>query len=264
VLFDGRTLLHVEGERIETKSTHGTGCTFASAIAAELAKGADVIRAVQRAKSYITTAIRLAEPIGHGFGPTHHLGCLYNRAARYDILGQLERGVAELQAAGIASLIPEVQSNLGMALPGATTPEEVAAWQGRIVRLGDTAHPVGSPRFGASQHVATIILTVMRFDPTYRSAMNIRYGEDILRASEAAGLKIISFSRRDEPAELKAHEGSTLAWGVATAIQGNGAIPDIICDRGGVGKEAMVRVLGHDPLGVAHKVIAIRRHLFPQ
>jgi hydroxymethylpyrimidine/phosphomethylpyrimidine kinase len=261
VLFSGRTLLHIEGERIDTKSTHGTGCTFASAIAAELAKGEDVIEAVQRAKSYIITAIRLAEPIGHGFGPTHHLGFLYNQAARYDVLCQLERAMAELQAAGIASLIPEVQSNLGMALPGAAIPEEVAAWAGRIVRVGDNVHPVGNPRLGASRHVATIILTAMRFDGAYRSAMNIRYGDDVLRACEAAGLKIASFSRRDEPGELKARQGSTLARGVATAIKAYGAVPDIIYDLGDVGKEAMVRVLGHDSLEVARKVIAIRQHL---
>jgi hydroxymethylpyrimidine kinase / phosphomethylpyrimidine kinase / thiamine-phosphate diphosphorylase len=261
VLFTGRTLLHIEGERIDTKSTHGTGCTFASAIAAELAKGADVIDAIQRAKSYISTAIRLAEPIGHGFGPTHHLGLLYNQAARYDILRHLEGAVAELQAAGIAALIPEVQSNLGMALVGAATPEEVAAWEGRIVRVGNNIHPVGSPRFGASRHIATIILTVMRVDAAYRSAMNICYGDDVLRACESAGLKVTSFSQRDAPAEPKAREESTLAWGVATAIKSYGAVPDIIYDCGEVGKEAMVRVLGHDPLEVVRKVIAIRQHL---
>jgi hydroxymethylpyrimidine/phosphomethylpyrimidine kinase len=80
ILFDGQALQYLEGERIETKSLHGTGCTFASAITAELAKGAEVTAAVRRAKAYITTAIRLAPPIGHGFGPTHHLGELYLQA----------------------------------------------------------------------------------------------------------------------------------------------------------------------------------------
>jgi hydroxymethylpyrimidine/phosphomethylpyrimidine kinase len=81
VFFDGHTFQYFAGERIETKSLHGTGCTFASAIAAELAKGAEVADAVRSAKAYITTAIRLAEPIGHGFGPTHHFGALYRQAA---------------------------------------------------------------------------------------------------------------------------------------------------------------------------------------
>jgi hydroxymethylpyrimidine/phosphomethylpyrimidine kinase len=86
VLFDGDAFQYLEGERIETKSLHGTGCTFASAITAELAKGAEVGAAVRRAKAYITTAIRLAPPLGHGFGPTHHFGELYAQAGRDDFI----------------------------------------------------------------------------------------------------------------------------------------------------------------------------------
>jgi hydroxymethylpyrimidine/phosphomethylpyrimidine kinase len=261
VLFDGQTFEHLQGERLETKSTHGTGCTFASAIAAELAKGADIPQAVRRAKAFITAAIRLAEPIGHGYGPTHHLGALYQQAARYDILCQLEQAVAGLQAGDIARLIPEVQSNLGMALPTAQTLADVAAWEGRIVRLGNRIQPVGSPRFGASRHIATVILSAMRLDATCRSAMNIRYQDDILRACQAAGLHMGSFSRRSHSTEAKVHEEATLARGVAEAVQTYGAIPDLIYDRGDVGKEAMVRVLGRDPLQVARKVLAIRHHL---
>jgi hydroxymethylpyrimidine kinase/phosphomethylpyrimidine kinase len=261
VLFDGRGVEYIQGERIETKNTHGTGCTFASAIAAELAKGADVVEAVRRAKAFITAAIRLAEPIGHGYGPTHHLGALYHQAARYDILCQLERAVAELQRGDIAALIPEVQSNLGMALPNAKSLEDVAAWEGRIVRLGNSVRPVGSPRFGASRHVATAILTAMRVDASSRSAMNIRYSDDILRACHEAGLSVGRFSYRHDPSTVRASEGSTLAEGIAEAIREFGGVPDIVYDLGGVGKEAMVRVLGADPLHVAHKVLAIRRHL---
>jgi hydroxymethylpyrimidine kinase / phosphomethylpyrimidine kinase / thiamine-phosphate diphosphorylase len=220
-----------------------------------------VVEAVRRAKAYITTAIRLAEPIGQGFGPTHHFGALYNQASRYDALLQLEQAMAQLRAGGIAALIPEVQSNLGLALPRAATVQEVAAWEGRIVRVGDDIRPVGSPRFGASHHVATIILTAMRSDPMYRSAMNIRYSEDVLRAGQAADLRLAQFSPRDEPSEVKRGQSSTLAWGVAEAIQGMGAVPDLIYDRGEVGREAMVRVLGRDALEVAHKVLMIRNRL---
>jgi hydroxymethylpyrimidine kinase/phosphomethylpyrimidine kinase len=261
VFFDGRRFHYFEGERIATKSVHGTGCTFASAIAAELAKGAEVTEAVRRAKAYITTAIRLAEPIGHGFGPTHHFGALYHDAARYDILLQLEEAVTHLRASGIAALIPEVQSNLGLALPQAITLQEVAAWEGRIVRVGEDIRPVGGPRFGVSRHVATIILTAMRFDPRYRSAMNIRYGEDILQACQAANLLIARVSRRDQPVKAPSHEDLTLAWGVAEAIERMGTVPDIIYDLGEVGKEAMVQVLGYDAAEVARKVLMIRHRL---
>ena len=61
-------------EKIETKNTHGTGCTLSSAIAAGLAKGAELSEAVAEAKAYVTAAIAAADEltIGHGHGPVHH------------------------------------------------------------------------------------------------------------------------------------------------------------------------------------------------
>ena len=58
--------------RIETNNTHGTGCTFASAIAAALARGTDLRGSVAMAKAYVTKALQAAYPVGHGRGPVHH------------------------------------------------------------------------------------------------------------------------------------------------------------------------------------------------
>ena len=77
VLFDGNQMYHFETERIDTKNTHGTGCTFSSAIASQLAKGADIYKAVESAKAYVTTAIAHSLAIGKGCGPTHHFYDLY-------------------------------------------------------------------------------------------------------------------------------------------------------------------------------------------
>jgi hydroxymethylpyrimidine/phosphomethylpyrimidine kinase len=74
VLYDGNSFKEFHSKRIKTKNTHGTGCTYASAIAAELAKGYNVVQAVQIAKAYITAAIMRADElqIGNGNGPTDH------------------------------------------------------------------------------------------------------------------------------------------------------------------------------------------------
>ena len=72
VFYDGRELRELTTPRIETTSTHGTGCTFASAIAAGLAKGMGVEGAVAHAKEYVTEAIRRAFPMGGGHGPLNH------------------------------------------------------------------------------------------------------------------------------------------------------------------------------------------------
>ncbi len=66
--------LRLSAKRIATRNTHGTGCTLSSAIAAGLAKGFDLVAAVQQAKAYVTAAIAGADTlhIGHGHGPLHH------------------------------------------------------------------------------------------------------------------------------------------------------------------------------------------------
>jgi hydroxymethylpyrimidine/phosphomethylpyrimidine kinase len=72
LFYDGRSFREYPALRIDTRNTHGTGCTFASAIAAGLAKGLDVPGAVALAKSYVTLAIQHAYPVGAGHGPVHH------------------------------------------------------------------------------------------------------------------------------------------------------------------------------------------------
>lgn len=57
VLFDGKNFYHFDAARIDTKNTHGTGCTFSAAIAAQLAKGMRLPDAVKKAKAYVTMAI---------------------------------------------------------------------------------------------------------------------------------------------------------------------------------------------------------------
>ena len=72
LLYDGRFFRMYKGEYIQTQNTHGTGCTLASAIAAQLAKGKPIANAVEAAKTYTTEAIRHGFTIGKGHGPTDH------------------------------------------------------------------------------------------------------------------------------------------------------------------------------------------------
>ena len=72
VFYDGARFQEFTTERIPSTNTHGTGCTFASAVAAGLAHGLEPPAAVGRAKEYVTEAIRASYPIGQGHGPLHH------------------------------------------------------------------------------------------------------------------------------------------------------------------------------------------------
>ena len=72
IFYDGTEFHELRAERIDTKNTHGTGCTFASAIAAGLAKDQPLLEAVTQAKEYVTNAIRGNLSIGGGHGPLDH------------------------------------------------------------------------------------------------------------------------------------------------------------------------------------------------
>ncbi|MQR85708.1 pyridoxine/pyridoxal/pyridoxamine kinase [Bacillus megaterium] len=72
LLYDGKTFEILESERIETTFTHGAGCTYSAAIAAELAKGSDVKQAIYTAKEFITEAIRHSFALNQYVGPTNH------------------------------------------------------------------------------------------------------------------------------------------------------------------------------------------------
>ncbi|MCI0858275.1 MAG: bifunctional hydroxymethylpyrimidine kinase/phosphomethylpyrimidine kinase [Chloroflexi bacterium] len=72
LFYDGVRFQEFSAPRIDTVNTHGTGCTFASAVAAGLAKGLEVVESVELAKDYVTEAIRRSFPVGRGHGPLHH------------------------------------------------------------------------------------------------------------------------------------------------------------------------------------------------
>ena len=257
VLYDGTDFHAFEAERVDTKNTHGTGCTFASAIAAGMAKGAGVAEAVHDAKSYLTGALRHAVPMGRGHGPVHHLHNLYREADRIAVLDQLSAAARRLERAHAGNLVPEVQCNLGMGLADARSTGDVAAFPGRLIRLRRDIRSVAPPEFGASSHVARIILTAMRRDPDKRSVMNIRYEESILGACRSLGLSIASFDRHEEPLESKTREGSSLEWGTARVIEEQGFVPDIVYDLGDEGKEPMIRVIASDPERVTDIALAV-------
>ncbi|MCX5905726.1 MAG: bifunctional hydroxymethylpyrimidine kinase/phosphomethylpyrimidine kinase, partial [Deltaproteobacteria bacterium] len=257
VLFDGRNFHEFKGPRLTTPHTHGTGCTLSAAIAVELARGRSLLEAVEKAKGYITLAIQAAYPLGHGRGPVNHYIWVAREIERYPVIRRLNQAFQSLQDGKIGSLCPEAQSNLGYALPYARGPEEVAAFPGRFVWVGREIRKVADPEFGASRHIAKIVLTAMSHDPAMRSAMNIRYGEDVLARAKKAGLQIAHFDRKDEPSGLKRKEGSSLSWGVHQALKEAKKMPDIIYDRGAVGKEPMIRVLGKDPQEVVAIVLRL-------
>ncbi len=257
LLYDGKNFMELEGPRIETKNTHGTGCTFASAIATLLARGDTVAEAASKAKTFIHMAIQSGLNLGKGHGPTNPSAYVLREMERYQVIQELKKAMEILKEGKVGHLIPEVSSNLGYALPFAEGVEDVAAFPGRIVRFKNSVTTQSDPEFGASRHVANIILTVMKFDPEYCSAMNIRYSRETVAQVRGKGFLVGHFDRRLEPKRVKEREGSSLEWGVGDVLRKMKRVPDFIYDEGSVGKEPMIRVLGRNPMEVVEKILKV-------
>lgn len=270
VLVTGEGDWIIRGERV-AGGNHGVGCTYSASLAAFLAGGKDLEEAARLAKAFAAASVKRSIDVGRGASPVNPLGEALERAERYDVLGDVSRGVeALLSEPALVHLIPEVGSNLGMAISGASGPGDVAAVEGRLVRAGKKVKACGSVRFGASRHVARIILSAMSFDPGARAAMNLRFGEDVLEAALALGLSTSHFSREEEPEGRK-----TMSWGAGEAIRRfrsasntedvadpgriSSPVPQVIWDRGGPGKEPMVRLLGRSAGEVADLAVKIAR-----
>lgn len=258
ILYDGKEFYEFSADWIETKNTHGTGCTYASALAAALADGKNIFQAVEQAKAMVTRSIEQSLSLGHGHGPVNFTT---DENAQNECLHGLLMAINILTERKCGQLIPEVQSNLVYAETGAEKESQVAGFPGRIIRFRDGIRVLANPEFGASQHIAHIVLTVLKHDSSYRSAMNIKYSGKIIDVCLKIGFAVERFDRADEPAANKNKEGFSLEWGVNSVLLHARMIPDIIYDRGGWGKEPMVRVLGRNPVEVIHKVLMILKHL---
>ncbi|MCG7852034.1 MAG: bifunctional hydroxymethylpyrimidine kinase/phosphomethylpyrimidine kinase, partial [Methanosarcinaceae archaeon] len=201
----------------------------------------------RQAKRFVEHAIKGSVPVGRGVPPVNQLSYIRRNAACYHVLQDMEMAVGIIKnCISFPHLIPEVGCNIAMAIPQASNVADVAAVAGRIVKLKDKPAIVGCVEFGASSHVARIILAAMQFDACVRAAVNVRYSKKVLRIIGEMGLTISSFDRAEEPAKT-----STMDWGVTHAIKIYGSVPDVIYDEGGVGKEPMVRILGKSATDVA-------------
>lgn len=254
ILYDGRTFQAYGAPRLTQQNTHGTGCTFSAALTTFLAQGMPVHEAVAHAKAFITKAILSGIAIGSGHGPTNPYSHVAAKIEREDILNEMNKALHRLSSLDVGKIIPECRSNLAYACTGATGYEDVAAVPGRITNVGDHILYCREPAFGASRHIARVVLAVMAKDPDIRSAMNIRYSPSIINACHKAGLRTASFDRGAEPSKIKEKEGSTLEWGTAEAIKTLTHPPDCIYDKGEIGKEPMIRVSGKNPMDVVDNV----------
>jgi thiamine-phosphate diphosphorylase len=172
----------------------------------------------------------------------------------------LKKAVKIIQnSSEFSAFIPEVRSNIVMAKDNAKDVDDIAGIPGRITIVHGKPKAFVEPEFGVSSHMARLVLNMMKYDSSKRSAMNIKYSPKIIEICEKLGLKVSFYDRNDEPEDIRQFEGGTIPWGVETAIKRIDGIPDIIYHMGAWGKEPSITLIGTSAVDVAKMAVCIAR-----
>ncbi len=182
-----------------------------------------------------------------------------------DMMGQMMIALDKIEACQeFITLIPEVRTNLVYARPDAKTYADVMAVDGRITIVRGMPRAAGRIRYGASNHMARLVIILMQTDLSVRSGIDFAnppgFSDWLSVYCGKTGWTIALVDRRDEPAEFKNVEGSTMQWKARKAVRAaGGKVPKIICDAGGWGKEPVCTLFGNEPISVAQDVCGIAR-----
>ena len=146
-----------------------------------------------------------------------------------------------------------------MAKEDAKNINDVAGIPGRITVINGKPMAFTEPNFGASSHMARLVLSMMEHDPTRRSALNMRYHPCIIGICKKLGLQVSSYDRSMEPENARKVEGGTIPWGVEEAINKIGCVPDVVYHTGSWGKEPIICLVGPDAVEVAEMAVCIAK-----
>jgi len=176
---------------------------------------------------------------------------------RYYVLGNVLEGLALLEGADVfASVIPEVRSNLVMALARAEGPEDVVGVPGRITNVFGQPRAAARPALGGSHYTARIVLAVRREMASLRAALEIMYSADLLAVIERMGLE----ARSLQPVFSGAADFEARVAGLCRTFKEAYSADEklsIAYTEGGQAREGAIILLGETAVEVARRAIAI-------
>ena len=239
----------ISGDKI-SKINHGSGGNYASAILFSLAKNKSIKESLRFAKQYTYDSIKNAKKIGKGIAITD-----INKK------DSIERELSESiqKFTGIKNIyknIPECQTNFVYSKKNPKSIKEILGISGRIVKAGKKVIVAGDLEYGGSKHVATALLTVNKKFPQIQSAINIKYQNTTISKIKKLKFIVSRYDRSQEPINVK-NKGSTIEWGIKSAIKNLKESPDVIFHIGGFGKEPMIIIFGDTPKKILKKISKI-------
>ncbi len=181
-----------------------------------------------------------------------------------EVLGNLVTAVHLLEECPeFAALMPEVRVNLVYALPGARTREDVAAIDGRMTVVGGRPRASGLPVFGASDHMARLIIESRKYEPGVNAGINFKCDADIIELVKQfcaeKGCRFGWIDRTKEPEEVTRQDGASMPWKIGQLVRSSGGLPRFFYEGDGWGKEPLFVAVGGDAVEVADLAIEVAR-----
>lgn len=188
-----------------------------------------------------------------------------NLAEEIDLFGRMTIALMEIESCPeFCGFIPEVRTNIVYARPGAGSPGDLLAIDGRITVVGGMPRAAGRIRFGASSHLARLVTRLMKTDPAARAGINFANPPGLTswlsRYCTGCGWSLVVTDRDREPEGQRGTEGSSMTWKADEAVRAaGGRVPKVICDTGGRGKEPVCVITGGEPVAVARELCGMAR-----
>jgi hydroxymethylpyrimidine kinase/phosphomethylpyrimidine kinase len=233
LLAEGEVHL-LRGERV-MGGNHGVGCTYSAALTCFLAGGFPLREAAWKAKGFAAQAISWSRAVGRGVPPVNQAGAVLDRAERFAALAEVQGAVDMLAYQPLHGLLAE-ESNIGMAIFGASTPQDVAALEGGLGSIGGSRP--GCIKLGVDRRLARGLLAAMGCNPHARAAIIL--GGEALPHCRSLG--------------LSAAEGAGEKRETASG-DGEGRLPRAFLDAGEKGRPPLVWLLGSSALDLARLVL---------
>jgi len=174
---------------------------------------------------------------------------------KLEVINQIKEIYNFIRIKKFCRLIPEVRTNIAGALNDAKTKEDIAGIDGRITIVNGLPKAAGDIKFGVAEHTARLLLSAKIFDNPVNIVINLRYSPELIKdIQKKTNLELEEILREKEPRKTKNKEFSTMQWLIKESINKKGRIPDIIWDKGSIGKEPMIRLFGKDSVDMIKKL----------
>jgi hydroxymethylpyrimidine kinase/phosphomethylpyrimidine kinase len=246
-------------QRVIKQNIHGSGCVFSAALVASLAIKKDLHMAIKNTEQFFDESFESILQLGD----IGQVISLEYSPEKKEVINQVKKIYDFIiSSSKFSRLIPEVRTNISVAMSNAQSKNEIAAIEGRISIINGYPKAIGNIKFGVSDHTARLILTAKKFDNSLNVVINMKYLPDLIQKLEQDSFfKVVEFHRSEQPPNISLKEESTMQWVIKNVFEKYKIIPDIIWDKGALGKEPIMRLLAKDATNMIMKLQKILYYL---